>query len=223
MLIILMTILAVCVASPSCAVETDPDLSFLNSWVEKGLWLPFKPALPNNFVLKPTVPNGSFGMADGVMWGTKENIEKIWNQKEPNAELQLSDSLIKARFSLEMQQTEVGELPIDESRIRQEFKKLGASEIHFERLNWGDYPVCAVEIRFPNKTPTAIAWVGLNLGPVIVINYLFSDNSSMHDKEWIIWDNFLHKTIAISAEEYAKNLSDFQQLLEQQAQQMNHR
>ncbi len=175
----------------------------IQACTESDVFLPFKPALPSNFVSGPLFPDKEIGLIDGIIWSTQENIEDIWNHYKKNHDFNILSSagLIRARLSLRLNQDSPGILAINESIIRTECRKLGARRVRFKQLKWGNYPVTVIEVRFATRKPMAIAWMGLNVGPILFIDYIFPDNKTSYKKDWDIWHHFLQNTIAIPFED----------------------
>src|ERR1700722_9942040 len=97
---LLLTMIVICTSRLHCQ-EEQLNWSSLQTEIALAVsGLPFKPALPSNFVLSPFIPNGDFGLVDGIFWSTKENIENIWQQyqKDPKANFINNSGLIQARI-----------------------------------------------------------------------------------------------------------------------------
>lgn len=205
---------AICLAMPISfyALENDPDLIPLFTWLEKGEWLPFKPAVPSHFIFKPFLPTEQFGLGDGVMWTTQENVDIVWNQyrENPNGVCKLVAPLIRAQFSLDVCQTGPDTFSITEAAITETFNELDAQEINFKYLKWSGYPLLVADVVFSNRKPLAIAWVGLNQGgPTICIDYQFPDDHSSYEAEWGIWHQFLLETTGVPLESAYNSVSEF--------------
>jgi len=202
MFFVLLTILTALIPLHMEAKESSPEMAQTYIWMEKGEWLPFKAEVPSDFVLKPILLNGEFSLNEGILWGTQESIENIWSQLKNNPEdsFKTSSGVIRARMSPNVTQTQSGKFSLKESELKAQFKQLGAKEVNFKHLKWGEYPLFIATATFSDRKPIAIVWMGLNQGPVIIIDYIFPEDQTNYDKDWAIWNRFIDKTTAVPLE-----------------------
>jgi hypothetical protein len=190
-------------APPGC-----PDqMQKAEQWLETGSWLPFRPALPSDFVLR-SLHSEAFGLSEGVVWSTKECIEDLRRhlQEDPNFVSPLTGAL-SASFSWNIQQLESNEWSESEQNMMREAKAAGLTGMKFESLKWGEYPIKAFTGRLPDGKPLAMAYMGLNqAGPTILFRYWFPANQSSYEKDWAIWKHFLYNTVGVPVEEVMKQM-----------------
>lgn len=134
-----------------------------------------------------------------VYWGTGNGLNTYLLTGFPIKDC----PVFSVRISENTLQCELNEAGV-RKLIDEKFPALGLKNIGTRFLNWGQYPVVAMENRFDSMVVYS-AWVGLNepTGETLLINYLFP-NGRGHPtaKEIKIWETFLNETKELPPQYY---------------------
>jgi hypothetical protein len=178
--------------------------------IERGDWLPFKMAFPDEYVVLPLNRSQSEpALHPGFLVGSREAIKELWQQyeKDETAELYPSSGVFYVGFSWDIgQKKNSKDFTTADKEIYATFKKAGISHITIRSVNWNGYHVKAVEGISPSKELIFVAWIGLNLnGETMKVRYICPENASF-GQEQIVWNRFLNDSMGISYEKLNKNI-----------------
>ncbi len=153
-------------------------------WVE---YPAIEPAIPSNYILAE--------VEERTIWGTKEDIAICETDVE-----QIKSELISLSHSYEMVQTGPDTFSL-EAELEQTFAQLQVKEFKLKKLNWGKYPVLAIEGLRPNGTRMHAAWVGLNSeqGLTLFMTHCLPKNG---DNSCPVWKNLLANTKQLEEREF---------------------
>ncbi len=155
---------------------------------------PVELALPSDFIVAPYTADTAPNLKDGVLWGTKQDINHFYLQGA-KARAHFSKGLMWVRLSDNISQTTQGGFSHDIMN----FKMMGARNIRIEYKRWANLPVMAVECDIGNVHFTQ-AWVGLNdEGETLHITYLGPGKPSRASKR--VWTELMAKTAPLSIEQ----------------------
>lgn len=152
-------------------------------------FLPFKMALPENFV--------GVQIYDWLILGEENTLRDLIPQKEgPGRTPNLKTSYIRLKISQNSGQKEIFEGNDDD--ILHALSCNGKIRTFY----FGSYPVKVVESGIEEGKPFLMGWIGLNCGgPIILFNFIVPENQPSYGKELEIWNRFLNETVERSKEE----------------------
>ncbi len=147
-----------------------------------------EPAIPDSFVMARAKPHHT--LDDGIFWGTADDTEHYLSQKE------IKGPIFHLYWSrTERQLTKEGFLR--EESLAAQMKEEGLSEVHIQKLSWGDYPLLAISASHPTKGEIRKVWLGLNRPDqrVLIIELIApSSDGSFVEHELLVWEPFLRET-----------------------------
>lgn len=149
--------------------------------------LPVNLAVPENFIVKSAIPDREPSLSDGVIWGTKEEINDFLTKSEKG-------TVLVAKLSTNMAQ--IGENEFEgENEVTSSLEKMGMKDIQKKKLKWEDYPILSVQGKSPDGKPFCIAWIGLNhASSVLYIGGHFSSDSKTYESGLKTWENVINQT-----------------------------
>lgn len=152
-------------------------------------FLPFKMALPENFV--------GVQIYDWLILGEENTLRDLIPQnKGPGRASNPKTSYIRLKISQNSGQKEVFEGNDDD------LLRTLSSDGKIRTFYFGAYPVKAVESGIEEGKPFLMGWIGLNCGgPVLLFNFIVPENQLSYKKEIEIWNRFLIETVERSKEE----------------------
>lgn len=126
-----------------------------------------------------------------VYWGTMNSLTSFFLSHT----VKKNQPILSAKISGKTLQKELSEENI-KYFIENVIPKINLKHVKVQFLNWGSYPVVAMENKHQNET-NIFAWVGLNApgGETLLINYLFTNGKKHPTKEEReLWDKLMTET-----------------------------
>lgn len=151
-----------------------------SSWIEYPM---VSPALPPNYHAREWSPT------EQVIWGTEEDLAKIPGTPEGFGNL---SELLVLGHSGDVAQIGPQEFSC-EPHLPQLVEAIGLQNFKSEKLQWGDYPVLAIEGELPDGRTFRVCWIGLNspYGLAICVQHYHPEGANLSSQ---VWSDFLHQT-----------------------------
>jgi hypothetical protein len=166
-------------------------------------------AIPTNFHSYGLTAEAEPQLSYGLLWTTEAVAKEYWKSAADRSSTipQLSNGAFMAVFSLDVAQTgektfSDKEGDVTDKKIESALKKIGIEKTKIRRVMWGTYPVISITgVGKATRQPFAMAWVGMNSSTFVLrISYVFSEDSSKHERDMLVWKQFIDKTAPISKE-----------------------
>lgn len=176
--------------------------------------LPFKFAMPKEFILSPSPSKPELCLCEGIYFGDKDAIEKFRQDrmKNPDAVPQIiSSGIFEMYYTDGLLPTQLEKSEESENELRKMAKEFGASEVSIDFLKWGVFPVATMLMQFPDRKPIAVMWVYIDPAECLAmtIDYVFPDNQKSYEKNFEIWQHFVYDTATIPLSEFGKLADKF--------------
>jgi hypothetical protein len=157
------------------------------SWIAYPV---INPAIPSNYQLK------ELSEVAAAIWGTEDDLKNFGEQFENHSEL------IFLAHAYDVAQIGPHEFS-HEQDLAKAFEEIGTLNFKSEKLNWGAYPVLAIEGTSAEGYTFRAAWVGLNAEGGMTL-FMVHQPPMGRSGCCQVWNEFLHQTTQLSDYEFLK-------------------